>query len=79
MRGSGVESDPWVLKPPPGGSEYEVYRDEGADPPALVCAVGDTTLSYQLRCLEDLQAMLKEAVRIFFGEGGMDRSFADCP
>ena len=37
-----------------------MYRDEAADPPALVCVVGSTKLSYQLRCLEDLQAMLKE-------------------
>ena len=37
-----------------------MYRDESADPPALVCQVGKTRLSYQLRCLEDLAAMLKE-------------------
>jgi hypothetical protein len=37
-----------------------MYRDEAADPPALVCVVGSTVLSYQLRCLEDLHAMLKE-------------------
>jgi hypothetical protein len=37
-----------------------MYRDESADPPALVCVVGSTTLSYQLRCIEDLHAMLKE-------------------
>jgi hypothetical protein len=36
-----------------------MYRDETLDPPALVCTVGSTTLSYQLRCLEDLHAMLK--------------------
>ncbi len=35
-----------------------MYRDESADPPALVCVVGKTTLAYQLRCLEDLHAML---------------------
>jgi hypothetical protein len=35
-----------------------MYRDESADPPALVCVVGKTTLSYQLRCIEDLHAML---------------------
>ena len=37
-----------------------MYRDEAADPPALVCIVGSTILSYQLRCLDDLHAMLKE-------------------
>jgi hypothetical protein len=36
-----------------------MYRDETADPTRLVCQVGTTTLSYQLRCLEDLSAMLR--------------------
>jgi hypothetical protein len=49
-----------VLKTPPRSSEYQMYRDESADPPALVCVVGSTTLSYQLRALDDLHAMLKE-------------------
>jgi len=35
-----------------------MYRDSEADPPALVCVVGKTTLSYRLRCIEDLHAML---------------------
>ncbi len=58
--GSGTKEAPWVLKTPPGKSEYKMYRDEAADPPALVCIVGSTILSYQLRCLDDLHAMLKE-------------------
>jgi hypothetical protein len=37
-----------------------MWRDEDADPPALMCQVGKTTLSYQLRCLDDLHAMLKD-------------------
>ena len=49
-----------MLKTPPGSSEYLMYRDESADPPALVCVVGKTTLGYQLRALDDLHAMLKE-------------------
>jgi hypothetical protein len=36
-----------------------MYRDEKADPPALVTLVGKTELRYQLRCIEDLHAMLK--------------------
>lgn len=56
--GAGSREDPWVLRTPPGTSEYQMYRDESADPPALVCVVGKTTLSYQLRCIEDLHAML---------------------
>lgn len=34
-RGSGTREDPWVLKTPPGSSEYTMYRDETSDPPAL--------------------------------------------
>jgi hypothetical protein len=56
--GSGTRNDPWILKTPPGTSEYQMYRDETADPPALVCVVGKTTLSYRLSCIEDLRAML---------------------
>ena len=58
VRGGGTREDPWILRTPPGSSEYQMYRDEAADPPALVCVVGKTTLGYQLRCIEDLQAML---------------------
>lgn len=58
VTGSGTQSDPWVLRTPPGKSEYRAYRDESADPPTLVCVVGTTKLGCQLRCLEDLQAML---------------------
>ena len=60
VKGMGTKQDPWVLKTPPGKSEYLMYRDEAANPPALVCVVGKTELSYQLRCLEDLHAMLKK-------------------
>ncbi|HEV3234027.1 MAG TPA: hypothetical protein VG329_05725 [Candidatus Dormibacteraeota bacterium] len=59
-KGSGTKEDPWVLKTPPGTSEYQMYKDETQDPPALVCVVGSTKLSYQLRALDDLQAMLKK-------------------
>ncbi len=57
--GLGTKENPWVLKTPPGKSEYMMYRDEAADPPALVCVVGKTELRYHLRCLEDLHEMLK--------------------
>ena len=55
----GTSQQPWVLKTPSGGSEYEAYRDETLDPPALVVRVGKTELRYHLRCLDDLHAMLK--------------------
>ena len=59
VKGKGTANDPWVLKTPPGTSEYMMYHDESSDPPALVCIVGTTKLSYHLRCIEDLHAMLK--------------------
>lgn len=58
--GAGTKDRPWMLKTPPGTSEYQMYRDETADPPALICQVGTTQLRYHLRCIEDLHAMLKE-------------------
>jgi hypothetical protein len=57
--GSGTRERPWLLKTPSGGSEFRMYRDEMADPPALVCVVGTTELRYRLRCLTDLYDMLK--------------------
>lgn len=57
---SGTKDDPWNLKTAPGTSEYQMWRDESADPPALVCQVGSTQLRYHLSCIEDLHAMLKE-------------------
>ena len=56
--GDGTREQPWVLKTPSGGSEYQAYRDESLDPPALVVQVGKTELRYHLRCLDDLHAML---------------------
>ena len=58
VEGSGTSARPWKLKTPPGTSEYEAYRDEAADPPALVVQVGKTQLRYHLRCVDDLHAML---------------------
>ena len=56
---AGTKEKPWKLKTPPGTAEFEAYRDAAADPPALVVQVGKTQLKYQLRCIEDLHAMLK--------------------
>ena len=60
LLGAGAAEDPWILKTPPGSTEYQMYRDDSADPAALVCQVGSTKLSYDLRALDDLHAMLKE-------------------
>ncbi|OGO67137.1 MAG: hypothetical protein A2Z37_16450 [Chloroflexi bacterium RBG_19FT_COMBO_62_14] len=59
VKGKGTKDSPWVLLTPPGKSEYMAYRDPAADPPALVVTVGKTELRYHLRCLDDLQVMLK--------------------
>jgi hypothetical protein len=58
--GAGTKADPWILTTAPGTAGYQMWRDEAADPPALVCQVGGTHLRYQLRCIEDLHAWLKE-------------------
>ena len=58
---AGTPEDPWTLKTPPGSSEFQAWRDESADPPALVVQVGKTQLRYHLRAIEDLHAMLVAA------------------
>jgi hypothetical protein len=49
-----------TLSTPSGQSEFQAFRDDTLDPPALVVMVGKTELRYHLRCLEDLRAMLKK-------------------
>jgi hypothetical protein len=56
---TGTPDDPWTLKTPPGSSEYQAWRDESLDPPALVVQVGKTQLRYHLRAIDDLHAMLE--------------------
>jgi hypothetical protein len=58
--GTGTKDDPWRLKTPSQTSDYEAWREEEASPPALVVQVGATRLSYHLRGLDDLHAMLKQ-------------------
>jgi len=58
VEGAGTADDPWILTTPPGKSEFEAWRDEASDPPALVVQVGTTQLRYHLRGIEDLRAML---------------------
>ena len=59
-KGQGTREKPWVLKTPSGQSEFQAFRDEALDPPALVVMVGKTELRYHLRCLTDLHATLKK-------------------
>ena len=53
---AGTKDDPWQLTTAPGSSDYTMYRDGDE----LVCQVGSTTLTYQVRAIDDLHAWLKE-------------------
>jgi hypothetical protein len=57
--GDGARAQPWRLKTPSLQSEFTAFRDDTANPPALIVQVGKTELRYHLRCLDDLAAMLK--------------------
>lgn len=57
---AGTKDDPWVLRTPPGSSEYTMYRDETSDPPTIVCQVGSTRLLYDARAIDELHAWLRE-------------------
>jgi hypothetical protein len=59
MAEDGTREHPWTLKTPSGQSEYQVWRDEDADPPALIAQVGKTEVRYHLRAVDDLHALLK--------------------
>jgi hypothetical protein len=60
MPEQGTKENPWRLKTPPQTAEYTIYQDLTHEPPILVCTVGTTILHYDLRCLDDLYAMLKK-------------------
>jgi hypothetical protein len=55
------KDNPWVLKTPPGSSDYTMHVDQKDGAPVLVCTVGKTVLLYDRRCVEDLHSMLKSA------------------
>jgi hypothetical protein len=56
-----TKENPWVLKTPPGTSEYTMHVEERDGAQVLVCTVGKTVLLYDARCIQDLQHMLKAA------------------
>jgi hypothetical protein len=58
--GDGTKAAPWVLTTPSGQSEYQAYRDEALDPPALVVQVGKSQLRYHLSAIDDLHQMLAD-------------------
>jgi hypothetical protein len=59
-QGDGTKAHPWKLKTPSGSSEYTMWRDDSASPPAIVCMVGKTELRYQTRAIEDLHKWLEQ-------------------
>jgi hypothetical protein len=56
-----TKDNPWRLKTPPGSSEYTMHVEEKGGKPVLICTVGKTVLEYDVRCIDDLHAMLKTA------------------
>lgn len=55
-----TKDKPWKLKTPPGTSEYTMHVEEKDGKEVLVCTVGRTVLLYDIRCINDLHAMLKK-------------------
>jgi hypothetical protein len=54
------KDNPWVLKTPPGTSDYTMHVEPKDGKEVLVCTVGKTVLLYDLRAVADLHAMLKK-------------------
>src|SRR4030095_13457505 len=75
---AGTKADPWVLKTPPGSSEYTMYQDLAVDPPQLVCQVGSTKLTYLARAVDDLHQWLRDqADWVRLGAGDEQKPAAD--
>lgn len=55
----GTKDNPLVLKTPPLSSEYTMHVAEKDGMEILVCTVKSTILHYDIRCLNDLHAMLQ--------------------
>ena len=55
-----TKDKPWKLKTPPGTTEYTMHVEEKDGKEVLVCTVGKTVLLYDIRCINDLHAMLKK-------------------
>lgn len=56
----GTKEKPMVLKTPPLTSEFTMHAEEKDGKEVLVCTVGKTVLLYDIRCIDDLHAMLKK-------------------
>lgn len=55
-----TKDNPWKLQTPPGTAEYTMHIEEKDGKEVLVCTVGKTVLLYDIRCINDLHAMLKK-------------------
>lgn len=55
----GSKAKPRKLQTPPRSSDYTMHVEEVDGRDVLVCTVGKTVLHYDLRCIDDLHAMLK--------------------
>ncbi|MBC8088335.1 MAG: hypothetical protein H7Z40_13785 [Phycisphaerae bacterium] len=55
-----TKANPLALKTPPGTSEYTMHLEERDGREVIVCTVGKTVLHYDVRCIDDLHAMLKK-------------------
>lgn len=56
----GTKENPMVLRTPSLSSEYTMHVEEKDSKPVLVCTVGKTVLHYNIACIDDLHAMLKQ-------------------
>lgn len=54
-----TKATPWKLKTAPGTAEYTMHVEDKDGRQVLVCTVGKTVLLYDVRCVDDLHAMLK--------------------
>ncbi|MBM3728933.1 MAG: hypothetical protein FJW40_26340 [Acidobacteria bacterium] len=55
----GTKDKPLTLKTPPGAASYTMHVEEKDGRKILVCTVGSTVLHYDIRCIDDLAAMLR--------------------
>jgi RNA polymerase sigma-70 factor (ECF subfamily) len=53
-KGLGTAAKPWELKTPPGTSDFQVYRDDAADPPALALFLSLPTTQRRAVILKDV-------------------------
>ena len=56
----GAKEKPLQLKTPPLTSDYTMHVETKDGREVLVCTVGKTILHYDIRCIDDLHAMLKK-------------------